>query len=295
MAKPFVKWAGGKSQIIDIIDEKIWSIRQNMDSFIYVEPFVGGGSVLFHLLETCSDMKYAVINDMNEPLMNVYRTIRDNDEYIKVKDFIYSLQDEYNKSEDKQSKYLENRTLYNLWLNHDIDMPDAWGSAMFIFLNKCGFNGLYRVNSNGAFNVPWGQKKHLYIFNEDALDKCHVALQKVVVMSGDYSKTDIFLDVANASNCGVIYYLDPPYKPVSNQSFVSYTKYSFDDRNQVQLKSFCDKINAKGGRFLLSNSKCGDYFDILYKGYGIETISAKRMINSIGTKRGDVEEVLICN
>lgn len=297
MAKPFVKWAGGKSQLINIIDEKIGDLRQNSKEFIYVEPFVGGGSVLFHLLETCSNMKYAVINDANKQLMNVYKVIADDQKYLEFKEHLYQIQTAYNNDPMKKEKYILYRYQYNHWIKGELPMSDAWGAAAFIFLNKCGFNGLYRVNQKGEFNVPWGQKEHIYIFNEDELDKCHIALgSKVTFMTGDYRRTDVILDIAKMEKSDIIYYFDPPYKPVSQTaSFTSYTKDSFDDQEQVNLKKFCDRIVHNGGKFLLSNSKCGDYFDVLYDGYIIDTISAKRIINSVGSKRGNVEEVLIHN
>ena len=297
MAKPFVKWAGGKSQLINIIDEKIGDLRQKSKEFIYVEPFVGGGSVLFHLLETCSNMKYAVINDANKQLMNVYKVIADDKKYIEFKDHLYNIQAEYNSDLMKKEKYILYRYQYNHWIKGELTMSDAWGAAAFIFLNKCGFNGLYRVNQKGEFNVPWGQKEHIYIFNEDELDKCHIALgSKVAFMTGDYRRTDVMLDIAKMEKSDIIYYFDPPYKPVSQTaSFTSYTKDSFNDQEQVNLKLFCDNISNNGGKFLLSNSKCGDYFDNLYSGYTIDTINAKRMINSVGSKRGNVEEILIHN
>jgi DNA adenine methylase len=297
MAKPFVKWAGGKSQLINIIDEKIGDLRQKSKEFIYVEPFVGGGSVLFHLLETCSNMKYAVINDANKQLMNAYKVIADDKKYIEFKDHLYNIQTEYNSDLMKKEKYILYRYQYNHWIKGELTMSDAWGAAAFIFLNKCGFNGLYRVNQKGEFNVPWGQKEHIYIFNEDELDKCHIALgTKVAFMTGDYRRTDVMLDIAKMEKSDIIYYFDPPYKPVSQTaSFTSYTKDSFNDQEQVNLKLFCDNISNNGGKFLLSNSKCGDYFDNLYSGYTIDTINAKRMINSVGSKRGNVEEILIHN
>jgi DNA adenine methylase len=297
MAKPFVKWAGGKSQLLTQIDEKIGEFRDNLDEFIYVEPFVGGGSVLFHLLDTCSNLKYAVINDANEQLMNVYKVFADDYDYVDFKKHLYQIQEEYNSDWYKKEKYVLYRYQYNHWIKHEIKMSDAWGAAAFIFLNKCGFNGLYRVNQKGEFNVPWGQKNHVNIFNEDELDKCHVALRdKVVIMTGDYRRTDVVLDFARKDKCDVIYYFDPPYKPISQtSSFTSYTKEAFDDDEQVALKQFCDQVDNQGGKFILSNSKCGDYFDKLYNKYTVDTINAKRMINSIGSKRGNVEEVLIHN
>ena len=137
MAKPFVKWAGGKSQLINIIDEKIGDLRQNLKDFIYVEPFVGGGSVLFHLLETCSNMKYAVINDANEQLMNVYKVIADDKKYIEFKDHLYQIQTDYNNDLMKKEKYILYRYQYNHWIKGELALSDAWGAAAFIFLNKC--------------------------------------------------------------------------------------------------------------------------------------------------------------
>lgn len=297
MAKPFVKWAGGKSQLINIIDEKIGDLRQNSKEFIYVEPFVGGGSVLFHLLDTCSNMKYAVINDANAQLINVYKVIADDDKYIEFKTHLYDIQKDYNDDPNKKDKYIMYRHQYNDWIKGKLILSDAWGAAAFIFLNKCGFNGLYRVNKKGEFNVPWGKKDHIYIFNEDELDKCHIAIRsKVIFMTGDYRNTGMMIDIAKLEKTDIIYYFDPPYKKISQtSSFTSYTASSFDDQDQVNLKFFCDNVSNGGGKFLLSNSKCGDYFDKLYEGYTIDTISAKRVINSVGVKRGNVEEVLIHN
>ena len=242
-------------------------------------------------------MKYAVINDANKQLMNAYKVIADDKKYIEFKDHLYNIQTEYNNDLMKKEKYILYRYQYNHWIKGELTLSDAWGAAAFIFLNKCGFNGLYRVNQKGEFNVPWGQKEQIYIFNEDELDKCHIALgSKVVFMTGDYRRTDVILDIAKMEKSDIIYYFDPPYKPVSQTaSFTSYTKDSFDDQEQVNLKLFCDNIVENGGKFLLSNSKCGDYFDVLYDGYIIDTISAKRIINSVGSKRGNVEEVLIHN
>ena len=135
------------------------------------------------------------------------------------------------------------------------------------------------------------------MFNEDELDKTHILLnEKVAILSGDYKRTDIMLQVSKVEKLDIIYYLDPPYRPISNTSnFTSYTKDEFDDKEQERLKAFCDEIDQSGGKFLLSNSKCDDYFDELYEGYNIDTVAAKRQINSVGSKRGAVKEVLISN
>lgn len=298
MAKPFIKWAGGKSQLIPRIEDCIMKSLSKTRDFVYIEPFVGGGSVLFHLLDTCSTLKYAVINDANEQLMNLYCVISNNDTYKEFKKVATYFQDTYNKDDMKQEKYNLIRYQYNHWIRGETEESPVWGAAAFIFLNKCGFNGLYRVNQKGEFNVPWGQKSYLKLYDMDELDRCHVLLnEKVICMCGDYRKTDIIMDVEmHHGTHNVLYYLDPPYKPISQtSSFTSYTKDSFDDKNQEELKSFCDSINDKGYNFVQSNSKVGDYFDNLYKGYIIETFSAKRNINSDGKKRGEVQEILIHN
>ena len=295
MSKPFVKWAGGKTQLLSSLDNAIGKLREKSSQFIYVEPFVGGGSVLFHLLDTCANMKYAVINDANKELINCYRVIADNDKYTKLKVELGRIQTEYNNDKMKEEKYKLYRFQYNHWLLGECELTDIQGAAIFMFLNKCGFNGLYRVNLKGEFNVPWGKKEYLKIFDEDELDKCHVLLnEKVVIMNGDYAITDIASELGRIEKCDVIYYLDPPYKPISaTASFTSYTKDDFGDKDQERLKDFCDSIVDRGGNFVLSNSKCGDYFDNLYKDYDIEIVNAKRNINSVGSKRGDVEEIII--
>lgn len=300
MARPFIKWAGGKTQLLPQIDSLIAEKISGNRDFVYVEPFVGGGSVLFHLLDSYSNLKYAVINDANEQLMNCYRVIADNEKYNKFKTLAFKIQEDYNRDPMKQEKYNLMRFQYNHWIKGELRMDDldVWGAVAFMFLNKCGFNGLYRVNQKGEFNVPWGQKDYLKMFNVDELDRCHVLLnEKVVVMCGDYRETDIIMDVEKFhKDNDVLFYLDPPYKPISEtSSFTSYTKDSFSDENQVELKSFCDKIDACGYKFIQSNSKIGDFFDELYSEYEIRTVSARRNINSKGNKRGNVDEILICN
>lgn len=295
MSKPFVKCAGGKTQLIDVIDCAIGKIREKSSQFIYVEPFVGGGSVLFHLLDTCANLKFAVINDANSQLINCYRVIADDYKYVELKNELVRIQTDYNNDDLKEEKYKLYRFQYNHWLLGELELTDIQGAAIFMFLNKCGFNGLYRVNLKGEFNVPWGKKEYLKIFDENELDKCHVYLsEKVVIMNGDYTITDVADELARIEKCDVIYYMDPPYKPIPDTSnFTSCTKNDFNDREQVRLKNFCDRIVKHGGNFVLSNSKCGDYFDKLYNEYNIEIVNAKRNINSVGSKRGNVEEVII--
>ena len=297
MAKPFVKWAGGKTQLLPKIEDIIMKSLSLTKDFVYVEPFVGGGSVLFRLLDSCSTLKYAVINDANEQLMNLYSVIQDNDTYKEFKKISTHLCDTYNRDSMKQEKYNLVRYQYNHYIKGESKESSVWGAAAFLFLNKCSFNGLYRVNQKGEFNVPWGQKDYLRLYNEDEMDRCHVLLnEKVICMCGDYQSTDIIMEVEKKhGNLDVMFYLDPPYKPISQtSSFTQYTKDCFDDRNQEELKMFCDRINTNGYKFVQSNSKL-EYFETLYNGYHIDTVSAKRNINSDGKKRGSVEEILIYN
>ena len=300
MAKPFIKWAGGKTKLIPQIDSLMSERLSRNKEFVYVEPFVGGGSVLFHLLDSYSNLKYAVINDANEQLMNCYRVIADNEKYNKFKTLAFKIQEDYNKDPMKQEKYNLMRFQYNHWIKGELWMDDidVWGAVAFMFINKCGFNGLYRVNQKGECNVPWGQKDYLKMFNIDELDRCHVLLnEKVVIMCGDYHNTDIIVDVEKFhKDNDVMFYLDPPCKPIGEStSFVSYTKDVFSDENQVELKQFCDKINECGCKFIQSSPKIGDFFDNLYSEYNINAVSAKLNINSNGSKRGNIDEVLIYN
>ena len=295
MAKSFIKWVGGKTRLVKIIDSAIGKFRENSSQFIYVEPFVGSGAVLFHLLETCTNLKYAIINDSNSQLMNCYRVIADNSKYVELKKELVRIQTDYNGGGEKEEKYNLYRDQYNEWINGESELSDVQGAAIFMFLNKCGFSGLYRVNHKNKFNTSWSGKEYLKIFDDADLDKCHVLLsEKVIIMNGDYSVTDIAFEYGRKGDCDVIYYLDPPYKPISDTSnFTRYTKEVFDDEEQERLKKFCDGIVKRGGNFVLSNSKCGDYFDKLYEGYNIETVSTKRSIKIIDNKRIGVEEIII--
>jgi len=300
MAKPFLKWAGGKTQLIPDIMSVIDSMRSDSNSFVYVEPFVGGGSVLFHMLDNCSNLKCAIINDLNKPLIDCYRVIADNDQYLLLKETLLELEKDYNVSwrdqEDKKRLYLQFRDEFNeLIKNPGTNIIRQ--SALFIFLNKCGFNGMYRVNSKGEYNIPWGQKTYVNLFDEENLDRCHVLLnEKVIIMNDDYAKTEMAFDLARVEKSDVIFYIDPPYRPVSeSSSFVNYTSGGFDDNEQIRLSCFCDYVNSCGGKFVQSNSKSGDFFEKLYSDYHVDIVKARRNINSIGSKRGEVDEVLIYN
>lgn len=293
--RSFVKWAGGKAQLLNEINDVIDSMREDYDSFIYVEPFAGGGSVLFNVLERCSNLKYAIINDMNTNLITCYKVLRDDVLYPQLKVKLNELQNDYNSCDDKKGFYSQVRDIYNINKKENkIDDVDI--ASIFIFLNKTCFNGIYRENSKGEFNVPWNQKDYINLYDEDDLNKIHILLKKVMILSGDYHNTNFAMELANVDNCGLIYYMDPPYRPLEgSNSFVSYTKSGFDDKEQIKLKEYCDIINNNGFGVVISNSKSGNFFEDLYNNYIIESVKARRNINSDGEGRGKVDELLIYN
>lgn len=275
LVSPVLKWVGGKRQLLK---EILPLIPKNITT--YYEPFVGGGAVLFAL-----QPKKSVINDYNEELINVYKVIMDNpDELINI----LKIHKENNSSE----YYYKIR---------EIDRSPGYSSlnnieraARIIYLNKTCYNGLYRVNQAGQFNSPYGKYKNPNIVNAPTLKAMHDYFNKsnVAITSGDYK--DILKKIR--ANTKSFVYLDPPYYPLSSSSsFTGYTDNGFGEEQQIELKKECDKLNKKGIRFLLSNSSC-EFIEELYKhDYNIKVIKAKRVLNSDGNKRGEIDEVLISN
>ncbi len=291
-AKPFVKWAGGKSQLIRVIEQTIPEEIRNSE-FIYIEPFVGGGAVLFWLLQTYPNIKKAVINDINTDLINAYQTIKEN-----VEDLILILQEweqEYHSLDDKingKKEYYYNKRLKFNSRNSD----KITQSALFIFLNRTCFNGLYRVNKKNEFNVPIGSYKKPMICDEDNLRAVSELLQRVIILNGDFEQT---LEYAEKPT---LFYFDPPYKPLSEtSSFNSYSKEEFDDKEQIRLAKFCEKLDLLGYYWILSNSDVkgknpdDNFFDDLYSRFNIKRVLARRNINSKPNKRGELTELLITN
>ena len=274
-AKPFIKWAGGKNQLLNEID-KVISVEIKETEFTYIEPFVGGGAVLFWILQTFPNMKKAVINDINTDLTNAYKTIKDN-----VEDLISILEKwekEYHALVDKPDKkkkyYYSKRELFN---SRRSDQTKQ--SALFIFLNRTCFNGLYRVNRKNEFNVPVGSYKKPMICDEDNLRAVSKSLQKVIILNGDFEQT-----LKYAENT-TLFYFDPPYKPLSEtSSFNSYAKDEFDDDEQIRLAKFCKKIDLLGSHWILSNSDVkgknpdDNFFDDLYAKNNISRVKARRNI-----------------
>ncbi|MDY6846929.1 MAG: Dam family site-specific DNA-(adenine-N6)-methyltransferase [Chloroflexota bacterium] len=297
-AEPFVKWAGGKRQIIDEIHNFLPQSLEDHE-ITYIEPFVGGGAVYFSLFNS-PNIKKSILIDNNPILIISYKIIKNHlDELIGN---LFSLEKEYKKYQDDnfQSNFYYNiRDKYNDLIKiSDLEKENPnWIklASMFIFLNRTCFNGLYRVNSKGEFNVPRGSYKNPNICNSDNLYQVSRALEKSEIYHDDFEKAEQFIDSRS------FVYLDPPYRPLKSSGFTSYTKIDFNDDEQIRLAEFCHKIDKLGGKFLLSNSDPknidpnDDFFDDLYSKFHIERIYARRNINSNGNERGLVSELLIMN
>lgn len=290
-AKPFIKWVGGKTQLLDDIKKSLPKDLDKREGLTYVEPFVGGGAVLFWILQEYPNITRAVINDINAELICTYRVIKnDVDSLISE---LNRLQAEYLplSSEDRKEYYLAQRLLFNRK-----DTTDVQTAALFIFLNRTCFNGLYRVNSKGEFNVPHGKYSNPRICDEATLRADSILLQKVEILCGDFAQTGEYADQ------NVLYYFDPPYRPLTETSaFTSYATGGFDDAEQTRLRDFCDEIARNKSTFVASNSDPKNvdsedkFFDKLYEMFNIKRVSAARMINSKADGRGAISEIMISN
>lgn len=279
---PFIKWVGGKTQLINEINEML---PKEIDT--YIEPFIGGGAILFSLLEN-RDIPNIVINDSNIDLVNTYKTVRDNvNELINILSiFEYNYHSIDGDNNLKNKYYYRMREIFN---SHSEDIITQ--SAIFIFLNKTCFNGLFRVNKKNEFNVPIGGYRLPKICDSNNLLNISLKLKNVTILCGDYSET---LKYAKGKT---LFYFDPPYKPLSKTSgFISYQNNTFNDDEQIRLNSFCLELNRLNYKWILSNSKPdNDFFDELYKDFNIHEVLARRVINSKGDKRGEISELLINN
>ncbi len=285
-ARPFVKWVGGKTQLLPEIRKKYPHAIEK-----YCEPFVGGGAVLFDVLSSFSPREI-LINDINPELINTYRCVKEcTDELIKA---LKDLEGEYYASHNKKSCYLEKRARFNYLIENKENTVEK--AALFIMLNKTCFNGLYRVNSHSLFNVPFNNSRKPLICDESNIRACGELLKNTNITLGDYSETRDFIDKKT------FVYIDPPYRPLTaSANFTSYNESGFTDKEQVELGQFIEDISKKGALVLLSNSdpknsdESDDFFDNLYSSFNIERVSAKRMVNSKGSCRGPIRELLICN
>jgi DNA adenine methylase len=299
-AKPFLKWAGGKTQLLDELYNRLpSSLIQNGEIERYVEPFVGGGAFFFFLKRNFK-IKESLLIDINKELIIGFKVIQSNmneliDElnslegkYLKLseeqrKDFYYSIRDEYNRQKDNFD-YVN----YNLnWVRR---------AAYLIFLNKTCFNGLYRLNKKGEFNVPFGKYKNPTICDSENIIEVHKALEHTEIICADFEESKNYI------RKNTLVYLDPPYRPLNTTSnFTSYNEDGFDDDDQRRLADFFKEMNKRGAYLILSNSdpknenENDNFFDELYSGFNIERVKAKRYINSDGNKRGDINELIIRN
>lgn len=270
LVMPFLKWVGGKRQLMNDIEPLIPSKIST-----YYEPFIGGGAVLFN-----QQPKKAVINDYNSELINVYEVVKDN-----VEELIKDLSKHQNETEYFYSIRAQDR-------QEGFEQLSALERASrVIYLNKTCFNGLYRVNSSGEFNTPFGRYKNPNIINETVLRAVSRYLNDndIQLLSGDFE------DALKGARKGAFVYLDPPYDPVSKSSnFTGYVEGGFGSEQQERIRDVCINLNQKGIKFLLSNSAT-PFIKDLYKDFEIIEVDAKRHINSVASKRGSVTEILVRN
>ncbi len=298
--KPFLKWAGGKTQLLEkLYDEMPESIKSSNEFPLYIEPFIGGGA-LFFFLKSMFDIDFSIIADINQDLITTYYVVQQHvDDLIVI---LEKIEKSYLESspENRTDMYYKVRDRFNLRKdefknNITADIAIAHAADM-IFLNRTCFNGLYRQNRKGHFNVPEGKYKNPKICQTDVLKDANNALENTRIVIGDFN--DIFKYVNEQS----FLYYDPPYRPLNRtSSFNSYSKHGFNDDDQKRLASFYRKVDKMGAYQMLSNSDPkstdprDDFFDDLFEGFNISRINARRMINSNADKRGSITELLITN
>ena len=291
-AKPFLKWAGGKGQLLNQLSEHL-PARIHREPFTYIEPFVGGGAMLFFMLQHFGNIKRAIINDVNEDLILAYQTIKNDVETLICR--LETLEKDYLKIDlnQRSNLFYEIRERYNQHIGDNIERV-----SQLLFLNKTCFNGLYRVNKKGLFNVPFGKYSNPTICNAEVLRSDSQLLQsaKVEICQGDYTQTLEHVDGLT------FFYLDPPYRPLdATSSFTAYAKGDFNDDDQRALADFCHQLSDIGCLWMESNADCSaknpedTFFEDLYRNYRIERVYASRFINANPNKRGKLTELLIKN
>ena len=291
--KPFIKWVGGKGQLLPEIN-KLYPVELGKNIKKYAEIFVGGGAVLFDILSKYK-LDEVYISDKNLELINTYKSIRDNVD-ILIKS-LKEMEEQYIPldNENRKDYYYKKREEYNsLKINSEVNNIEK--AVLFIFLNKTCFNGLYRVNKKGEFNVPMGAYKKPKICDEENLKNVSLTLRNVKIVYADYRESESFIDEKT------FVYIDPPYRPLNiTSSFTSYTENDFNDKEQIELAEYINVLNKKGAKIVISNSdpKNNDiddnFFDKLYDNYNINRVKATRMLNSNASLRGAINELLITN
>ena len=292
IAKPFIKWVGGKGQLLSTFAQLLPSQLGKINNLTYIEPFIGGGAMLFYMLQKFNNIQHAVINDLNPNLIIAYNTVKNQPDLLIQG--LSQIQQEYLRipeEDERKQFYLLMRDRFN-----NDDLSDVDKTVLFIFLNRTCFNGLYRVNSKGEFNVPFGRYANPSICDATTILADSKLLQKVQIIHGDFEQIERYL----TKNTFV--YIDPPYRPLNATSnFNSYAKEAFNDDEQVRLKEFVDRLSARQCFVMLSNSDCkshnpeDSFFDELYKDYIIERVYASRAVNANPAKRGKLTELLIRN
>lgn len=292
IAKPFLKWAGGKKQLIPVFENLLPSDFFKRKEFTYIEPFIGGGAMLFFMLQKYPNIQKAIINDINPNLIKAYKTIKFSpDSLVQALRIIQKEYLEITTEERRKEFYLKARQRFN-----EGNLSDVDNTMYFIFLNRTCFNGLYRVNSKGEFNVPFGKYKNPTICDSNTIYADSELLQKVEILHGDFEQTEQYI------SDNTFIYFDPPYRPLDvTSSFNSYSKENFNDNEQIRLKKYFDRLTSKHCLMMLSNSDCkgrnpqDTFFDELYKEYIIERVYASRSVNANPDKRGKLTELLIRN
>lgn len=290
IAKPFVKWVGGKTQLLEEVKKSLPSNLKDRVGVTYVEPFIGGGAVMFWILQEYPNIERAIINDINSELVCTYKVVKSD--VITLISELEKIQSEYIPlTADARKEYYNNkRKVFNS--RHISNVETA---ALFIFLNRTCFNGLYRVNSKGEFNVPHGKYANPKICDRENLMAASKVLQKVEILCGDFAQTEQY------AGPDTIFYFDPPYKPITEtSSFTSYAKDGFNDAEQIRLRDFCARIADLKALFVASNSDpkeedTENFFDMIYRQFTIKRVSAARMINSNPNGRGAISEIMISN
>ncbi len=294
-AKPFLKWAGGKGQLLSQLDSHLPDDLSNQE-FTYIEPFVGGGAMLFYMLNKFPGIRRVVFNDINSYLITAYQVIKEQpDELIKSLSDIEESYFRLDSEEARKDFFLEVRDIFNEKLLNDIDR-----TKYLIFLNRTCFNGLYRVNGKGKFNVPFGRYPHPTICNARVITADSELLNRVetIILNGDFEATAEYL-----SDGPNFFYFDPPYRPLNaTSSFNSYAKEAFNDDEQTRLRDFCARLNGNPHvKWMLSNADCSaknpddTFFEQIYRDFHIHRVYASRNINANAEKRGKLSELLIKN
>lgn len=299
-AKPFLKWPGGKRRVLKRL---VYYLPPEINSGKikkYAEPFIGGGALFFFIAQNFPNIKSFYISDINEELILMYLTIKND-----VAELICLLE-KYERNYKKLNS--ENRKAFYYQLRSDLNknrkninfrhFNDKWidRAATLIVLNRTCFNGLFRVNSKGEFNVPFGEYKNPKICDHKNIFLVSKLLQNIQIKCADFSSSKTFVDDST------FVYFDPPYRPISKTSnFTSYSRFNFDDNEQLRLANYYHSMHKTGAKLLLSNSdpknnnSTDHYFEDLYQGFNIKRINAKRMINCVASKRGNIKELVIMN